>query len=167
MTEVEEYLQFVSVEKWTMIFTWANLLILFLLLKKFFFKPVNKVLSDRAAEIESEYKKAENVNSEALSFKSEYENKLLSAESEAENIIKSAVKAASARSEKILGEADESAKRLAEKSRKQIETDREKALAEARRDIASMAVDIAEKVVGKRFSSEEDEKLISDIIDRI
>lgn len=49
---MNEYLPFVSIDTWTMIFTWANLLILFLLLKKFLFKPVTKILDERAEEIE-------------------------------------------------------------------------------------------------------------------
>ena len=48
---MNEYLPFVSIDTWTMIFTWANLLILFLLLKKFLFKPVTKILDERAEEI--------------------------------------------------------------------------------------------------------------------
>ena len=47
---MNEYLPFVSIDTWTMIFTWANLLILFLLLKKFLFKPVMKILDERAEE---------------------------------------------------------------------------------------------------------------------
>ena len=38
---MEKYLAFVTIDVWTLIFTWANLLILFLLMKKFFFKPIN------------------------------------------------------------------------------------------------------------------------------
>ncbi len=56
-------------------FTWANLLILFLLLKKFLFKPVTKVLDERAEEIENSYKQAEETNDKAISLKSEYEEK--------------------------------------------------------------------------------------------
>ena len=63
---MNEYLPFVSIDTWTMIFTWANLLILFLLLKKFLFKPVTKILDERAEEIENSYKQAEETNDKAL-----------------------------------------------------------------------------------------------------
>ena len=79
---MNEYLPFVSIDTWTMIFTWANLLILFLLLKKFLFKPVTKILDERAEEIENSYKQAEETNDKAISLKSEYEEKLLSAKNE-------------------------------------------------------------------------------------
>ncbi len=164
---MKEYLQFVTIDVWTVIFAWVNLLILFLLLKKFLFKPVNKALSDRAEEIEDLYKAAEDAGSEARRFKSEYEKKLSDAKSEADRIIKTAVEKANMRSGAITAQANESAKKLMEKSMKQIEQDKKNAVNEARGDIVSLAVDAAEKIIGKQFSADDDEKLISDIIDRI
>lgn len=164
---MEEYLPFVSIDIWTMIFTWANLIILFLLLKKFLFKPVNKVLDERAEEIENSYKEAENTKSEVQSVKAEYESKLRAIKTEADGIIKSAVEAANRRSDSIVSEANEQANHIIEKSQKQIERDKENAMNEAEADIASMAVDIAEKFLGKKLDTNTDEKLISDIIDRI
>lgn len=162
-----EYLPFVSIDTWTMIFSWVNLIILFLLLKKFLFKPVNKVLSERAAEIENTYNEAENTKSAAQSLKAEYESKLLGAKNEADGIIKSAVETANKRSDSIVSEANEQAKRIMEKSQKQIEIDRRNAINEARDDIASMAIDAAGKIIGRKLDTDSDEKLISDIIDRI
>ena len=162
---MNEYLPFVSIDTWTMIFTWANLLILFLLLKKFLFKPVMKILDERAEEIENSYKQAEETNDKALSLKSEYEEKLLSAKNEADGIIKSAVETADKRSESIVNEANEKVRYIMEKSQKQIEQDKQNAVTDAK--IASMAVDAAEKIIGKKLTDSDDEELISDIIDRM
>ena len=159
---MNEYLPFVSIDTWTMIFTWANLLILFLLLKKFLFKPVTKILDERAEEIENSYKQAEETNDKALSLKSEYEEKLLS-----DGIIKSAVETADRRSESIVNEANEKVRYIMEKSQKQIEQDKQNAVTDAKREIASMAVDAAEKIIGKKLTDSDDEELISDIIDRM
>ena len=139
---MNEYLPFVSIDTWTMIFTWANLLILFLLLKKFLFKPVTKILDERAEEIENSYKQAD-------------------------GIIKSAVETADRRSESIVNEANEKVRYIMEKSQKQIEQDKQNAVTDAKREIASMAVDAAEKIIGKKLTDSDDEELISDIIDRM
>lgn len=164
---MEEFLAFVTVDTWTMIFTWANLLILFLLLKKFLFKPVNKMLDERAAQIEGAYKEAEDTKSEAQSIKTEYEQRLMGAREEADVIIKTAVETASMRSDSIVGEANEQARRILEKSQKRIEQEKAAAVNEAKRDVASMAVDVAEKLIGKRLTDSEDDKLITDIIERM
>lgn len=162
-----EYLQFVSIDLWTMIFTWANLIILFLLLKKFLFKPVNKVLSDRAAEIENTYKAAAETRRDAENMKDEYEKRISKAKSEADGIIKTAVEKADRRGENIVNEANEKARHLMEKAQKQIDMDKEKAVKEASDDIASMAVDVAEKLINKKLDASDDDKLISDIIDKM
>jgi len=47
---MEKYLAFVTIDVWTLIFTWANLLILFLLMKKFFFKPIKNILKQRGRD---------------------------------------------------------------------------------------------------------------------
>ena len=164
---MNEYLPFVSIDTWTMIFTWANLLILFLLLKKFLFKPVTNILDKRAEEIENSYKQAEETNDKALSLKSEYEEKLLSAKNEADGIIKSAVETADRRSESIVNEANEKVRYIMEKSQKQIEQDKQNAVTDAKREIASMAVDAAGIIIGKNFTDRDDEELIFDIIDRL
>ena len=164
---MNEYLPFVSIDTWTMIFTWANLLILFLLLKKFLFKPVTKILDERAEEIENTYKHADETHDHAISLKSQNEEKLLSEKNEADGIIKSAVETADRRSESIVNEANEKVRYIMEKSQKQIEQDKQNAVTDAKREIASMAVDAAEKIIGKKLTDSDDEELISDIIDRM
>ncbi len=164
---MEEYLEFVSVHTWTMLFTWANLIILFLLLKKFLFRPVNKMLDERRAEIEKGFLDAENATLQAEKIKAEYEMKLNKAKDEAEGIIKSAVEKAEARSENIVREASDEAAHIIEKSKNQIERDKKNAVNTARSEIAAMAVLAAEKLIGRKIDAEDDERLITDIIDRI
>lgn len=164
---MEEYLDFVTIDFWTMVFTWLNLIILFLILKRFLFKPVNRVLSERAEEIENTYKIAETAQHDALLAREKYENQLNEAKTEADGIINTAVLNAREKSEVIINEAQEKAKNITEKAHEQLERDKRKAMNEARDDIAEMAVDVAEKLIGERLSDSADEKLIESIIDRI
>lgn len=164
---MEEYLPFVSIDTWTIIMSWGNLLILFLLLRLFLFKPIKKVLDARAEEIENAYKSAEDMNVSAQKLLGEYEAKLRTADDEVNSIIKSAVEKANLRSESIVGEAGEKARNIIEKSQRQIERDKQRAVKEAKSDIVVMAAEIAEKLIGKTLSTSDDEKIISDIIDNI
>ena len=164
---MEEYLPFVSIDTWTIIMSWGNLLILFLLLKHFLFKPINKVLDARAKEIDDTYKAAEDVKASAEGMRGEYEKKLEGAQTEADGIIKSAVETANMRAKSVIDEASEKARGIMEKSQQQAERDREKAVAMAREDIAVIAVDAAEKLIKKKLGTKDDEELIADIIDRI
>ncbi len=164
---MEEYLDFVTIDFWTMVFTWLNFIILFLLLRHFLFKPVNRILSKRAEEIENTYKIAETAQQDVELAREKYENRLNEAKTEADGIIQSAVSRARERSDSIISEAQENARHISEKSQKQIELDRQNAMKEARQDIAGMAVDVAEKLISERLDSSADEKLIESIIDQI
>ena len=53
-------LDIISVNLWQILISLANLTILFLLLKKFLYKPVTKMLVARRAEIDSQYSDAQN-----------------------------------------------------------------------------------------------------------
>lgn len=162
-----EYLDFVSIDTWTIIFAWINLLVLFLLLRHFLFNPINKVLDERALEIENTYNEAENTRLSAEEARASYEEKLKNANLEADSIIKSAALNADARSEAIVYEASEKAHGIIEKSQRQAESDKQNAIDAARSEIASMVVDVARKLIEKEIDSGDDEKLISDIIDRM
>ena len=52
-------LEVISVNLWQILISLLNLLILFLLFKKFLFKPVNKMLAKRQSEIDSKYEAAD------------------------------------------------------------------------------------------------------------
>lgn len=162
-----EYLPFVTIDMWTMIFTLINFAILFLLLKRFLFKPVNKLLSERAEEIALSYQKAENAENKALEIKKEYEAKLGSARSEADEIIRSAIETAFVHSDGIIKDANAQAQIIIEKTHRQVEHEKTAAMNEAKKNIASMAVSATEKLIKKSLGTETDERLIADVIDRI
>ncbi len=163
---MNEYLPFVTIDMWTMVFTLLNLIILYFLLKRFLFKPVDDILTARENEIKTTYKTAEEASARANNLKTEYEQKLLSAKSEADAIIKSATQTATMRSDSILDDARSSVQQMLEKSKKQIDYEKRAAIKEAQSDIASMAVEAAAKIIGNKISSD-DEKIIVDIIDRM
>ena len=87
---MSEYLDLISIDPFSIIVTICNLLILFLIIKKFLFKPVQKVLSQRQQEVDKIYDDAEKAQSAAQKDKKEYSEKLSGVNLEAEKIIKQA-----------------------------------------------------------------------------
>ncbi len=152
---------FVSVDTWTLIFTWVNLLILFLLVKKLFFKPINNMLEARKAEIEADYSKAKDAQEKADSLREEYEEKLSLAHEKAEKIVNDAVESASLRGEAIVKDAEEKASGMIERAEKNIEAQREAAFADIKNDVGEMAVDIARKIIEKDIDKKDHEELIN------
>lgn len=157
---MEQYLSFVTLDTWTFIFTWVNLLILFFLVKKLFMKPIQKMLEARNAEIEADYSKAKTAQLEADKMRSEYEEKLSTAHISAEKIVADATLSASLRGDAIVKEAEEKAAGMIERAQKNIDAQRDAAYADIKNEVGTMAVDIARKIIEKDIDKKDHEELI-------
>ena len=79
---------------WEIIWVFVNLLILFLLMKKFLFGPITKLLDERAKGVADTLHQAETQLAEAERQKAEYTQQLASARGEAAHIVEEARKRA-------------------------------------------------------------------------
>ena len=158
---------FVSIDVWTLIFTWGNLLILYLIMKKIFFKPVRKMMLDRETEIKELYDGVEKTQSEADAMKLEYETKLENAKNEANEIVKSASHRAALKSEEIINDAHKEAASIIERADKQIEADKKTAENELKDELSGMAVSIAGKVLEEEIDPDKHKVLIDRFIDEM
>ncbi len=152
---------------WTAITTLINLLILTYGLKKFLFKPVQEVLAKRQKQIDDKYSDAKTMAEEASAMKEEYSKRLDSAKEEAAEIVKSATARANTRSEELLNTTRTEAAALKEKAMEDIESERRKAKAELKSDIAGIALDIAQKVVEKEIDAKTHKKMIDEFISNV
>ncbi len=162
-----QFLEFISIDPWQILFTWINLLILVWLLKKFLFKPVAAILAKRQAEVDQLYAEAENARSEAQADKAEYAEKLQGARDEAEQLLKAANERAARRSEELLADAQRQAARMKEKADEDIAQERLKAKAEVKNDVSEMVLEIAEKVIGRELNAADQNALIDRFIEEV
>ncbi len=164
---MEEYLELISLNVWHILATIANLLILTLIVKKFLFDRVKKVLAERQAQVDELYRVAEESKSEALRDKNEYRAKLEQANSEAESIIKKA----SARADRISDEIVENAnKKAAEKLKKadaDIAQEKKKAMNDLKNEISEISVQIAENIVKREINEDDHRELIDSFIEKL
>ena len=72
---------------WNLLFNAINIIILFLLLKHFLFKPVNQIIEKRREEAEQQFKEAKDLTDQAQKTKKQYEESLRSAEEEKSKIV--------------------------------------------------------------------------------
>ena len=78
--------QFVSIGGWNILVTICNTIITFLIVKKFLFKPVRKMLAARAEEVQAMYDQAEADRAEAAAMKKDYTESIANAKAEAAQI---------------------------------------------------------------------------------
>lgn len=150
-----------------MFFHLCNLLILTLLVKKFLFKPVQKILAERQAAADAVMAEARAARQEAETMQAEYEQSIAGARDEAARIVNDATSAASQRSEALLAEAQAAARRLKAQAESEIEQERKKALNEVKDEIGGMAMDIASKVVEREIREQDHQALIDEFIKNV
>ncbi len=162
-----KFLPFVGFTPWEIIVTICNTLITFLIVKKLLFGPVRKMMASRTQEVEMMYATAENARTEAEAMRSEYTERLAKAKDEAAEIVSSATRRATVRSEEILKESSQQAADLKKKAEASIEMERKKAMNEIKDEVASLSVLIASKVVERDISKDDHERLIEEFIDKV
>ena len=159
-------LDVISTNLWQILISLCNLLLLFLILKRFLYKPVKRVMAERKAMLDKQYAAAEEAQESALNLKQEYEEHLKNAKEEANELLRSATKKAQLRSEEILAEAQQKSAGLLKRAEEQIEHEKKQAVNEIKNEISDMAILAAEKVMEKELNQAEHERLIEDFIDR-
>lgn len=130
-----------------LLFAIINIIVLFLLLRKFLIKPVRNIMEKRDEMIRSGLENARKSQSDAELMKQEYEEKLKNAGDISAGIISDAKKEAEARSKNILDEANAKADNILSSARENAETAKIKAISEAKEQIAGLAAEMARKLV--------------------
>ena len=167
LTEVTPFESLVGVNPWTALFTFCNMIITFLLLKKFLFKPVKKMIDERQKEIDDMYREAQASKDEAARLQADYEEHLSSARAERDEILRDAVSRARKRETEILTEAKSDAAALLAKAESDIAQEKKKALNEVKNEISSISISIAAQVVGREISEADHARLVSDFIGKL
>ena len=161
------YEAFVSIGWWEILVTMCNTLITFLIIKKFLFGPVRKMLAQREEEVKTIYSAAEQAQTDAEQKRAEYTERLSKAKEEAAEIVGSATRRAAERSDEILRESSQQASAMVKKAERVIEQERIKAHKELKDEVADLSVMIASKIVERDVKPEDHERFIEDFIDKV
>lgn len=156
--------EFLDINFFTALFTLANTVALFLVLKKFLWGPVMKMIQDRQKEIDDMYADADRDKQQAAALRGEYEEKLATAIQTGEQLVREATERGQHRETEILQQANAQAEAMLQKAAEDIAREKKKALNDAKDEIVGLAVDIADKVVGRTISDGDREKLVDQFI---
>lgn len=157
-------LDVISVNLWQIIISLCNLLLMFWILKKFLFRPVQNIIAQRQKEVESIYGDAQNARDDADAMRTEYESQLATARTQADGIVREATSLAQRKSEAIVAEANYQASHMKQKAQQEIELEKRQMLREVQHEISDIAVSIASKVVEREVRAEDHEAFVEDFI---
>lgn len=141
--------------------------ILVFLLAKFAWKPILNMVEERTKNIEDALNSAENAKKEMAGLKAENEQIMKEARAERDKIVKEAREM----KDKIIEESKETAKAEADKilvqARKLIEDEKRAAMNELKDQVATLSVEIAEKILMRELSDKKAQsELINDILNQ-
>lgn len=149
---------------WNFIWSAVNIIILFILLKIFLFKPINKIMDERTRSIQEDIDSAKRSREEAEALKQEYAEDINEAKAEAQKIIMKAHEDAEAEKAVILKKSQEEADQLVSDANKAIESKKKRVLAQAQIQIADLAIEAASKIIGENVDDEKNRRLVDQFL---
>ena len=151
------------------LFVWTILTFLLLLtvLAKFAWKPLLKMLKDREELIRSSLEDAEKAKKKLERLNAEGEAIINQARSEAQSILSEGKAAAAKLKDETLDVAKEQAKQIASEAEKQINIEKDKAIAEIKSEVVNLSMSIAEKLINKNISPEDNKALIDESLSSV
>lgn len=149
---------------WTLI----AFIIVFLILKKFAWKPILKSLNDREQTIANSLQSAQRVKAEMAQLKSENEELMAKAREERGAMLKEARET----KDRIVNEAKEQAKIEASKimaeTQQAIQAQKMAAITEVKNQVGKLVIEVTEKVLRRELSSKEaQETHIKSMVDEV
>ena len=149
---------------WNIFWIVVNIIILFILLRIFLFKPINNIMEKREALITNEINEAETKNKQAEELKVQYEDSLKNAKDESLQIVNSAKERAQVQYDQIVEKANEDAANIVQQANKAAQADRDQMMREAHAELADLALAAASKVLGSSVESDANRKMLDDFL---
>ena len=157
------YQSLVAVEPLTLLVTIGNLFVQMYIIKKFLLDRVEKVLEQRRNTADKEISEAEYAKQQAMELKSHWEETMIRARTDAKALTEQARKNAEAQSEALLQLTQKQIRQM----KRQAQGEKEKLFRDTKEAVAGLALEIAEKVVGRCLSEADRQCLTDAFIDNL
>ena len=154
-----------SVQPYWVLVAIVQFLLLFFLLQKFLWGPIQKTLEARADRIREGLETAEAAKRERAQMQAEVERLLADARREAAALSERAAQAAEAAATEIRAQAKQESDRIRERAKADAAQLHQQALSQLRAEVASMAVLAAGRILGKEVDAKAHQALIERSLD--
>ena len=150
---------------WNLLFSTITVLVLYLILKHFFFEKVHKFMEARKAAVQDNLDRAKATEEEAQALLSEYQATLSNAEEEKRAIIKAAKAEADQRADAIVGEAKIQAQQIVSEAHENMRAEEEKAVVQLKKEVSSLAVLAAERIMQRELDEKSQQALVDQVLE--
>jgi F-type H+-transporting ATPase subunit b len=141
--------------------------VLFFFTWKYVLPRLKQVLDERREKIRGELERAEATRREAEKLQEDYRTQLAGAREEGNKIIEEARATAEKLRRDLQAKAEEEGQATVVRAQDEIRAERDRAFQELRAQIGSIAVELAERVVGESLDERAHQRLIDEFIDEV
>jgi len=152
---------------YTMIMQWLNFGILLLVLYGFFWDPLVQFLDERRDEVRGRLKNAEEKEEQSEELLEQRREQLREVKRERADIIDQGKQEAQREKERIRQEARDDAERMREEARDRVNEEVRRARAGLRDEVASLASDVAEKILERELSRDDHDRILDEMLDSL
>lgn len=136
----------------------VNLMIFYLLIRKFLFKPVLGMIERRKQMIENQFQQADEINAQANGLKLKYEDSLAGAREESRKMIESARQRGEAEYQEIVDRAKADADQLVKEAKANMHRERQMAMRDVQKEIGTLVMAATAKLIGEANTPKLDEE---------
>ncbi len=147
-----------------MIWTLISFGITLVVLKRYAFGPIQRVIDERRERIRRAIEEADNARDEARKLLEEHRALIGSARRDAEEILAESRRVAEAQRARVREETEADRQRRLDETRRQIEAETRRAIDQIRAEVADLTLIATEKVVGKTLDQADQRRLIEEAI---
>ena len=143
-----------------------NFALLAVLLYFVAYKPILRMLDERSERIKQGLEDAEAASKRAAEMEQEFDQRMVEARKEGQEIIAQATQMSEKARQEILATAREEARAQVEKAKEEISREREAAMSELRQQVADLSLSISEKVIGGALDQKRQRELIAEFLEQ-
>ena len=144
------------------LWTVVNILVLFVLLRKFLYRPVMNVIEQRQKQIDDAIADAEGKKNDAQAVLAQAQDKLQNVDTEAAQRREAYEKQAEKEKEQLLRQADA----IVAEGKAAAEAEHARRLRDANAETSALARDMCEKLLARNLTQQDDARLLDDLLQK-
>ena len=147
-------------------YTVVNILVLFVLLRKFLYRPVMNVIEQRQKQIDDAIADAEGKKNDAQAVLAQAQDKLQNVDTEAAQRREAYEKQAEKEKEQLLQDAQRQADAIVAEGKAAAEAEHARRLRDANAETSALARDMCEKLLARNLTQQDDARLLDDLLQK-
>ena len=148
------------------LWTVVNILILFVLLRKFLYRPVMNVIEQRQKQIDDAIADAEGKKNDAQAVLAQAQDKLQNVDTEAAQRREAYEKQAEKEKAPLLQDSQRQADAIVAEGKAAAEAEHARRLRDANAETSALARDMCEKLLARNLTQQDDARLLDDLLQK-